>query len=273
MSSPSMSAPERLGPPRGARIEVSDVYQYFASPGKEPVLAVDTTSLVIEPGEFVCFVGPSGCGKTTVLNQIAGLVKPTGGTVTLDGKTAKEGRPDVGYLLARDGLLPWRTALGNVMLPMELRGTPRAEAEHRAAGMLETVGLGKFLHSYPSQLSHGMRQRTALSRTLVVEPTTILMDEPFSALDAETRLRLQGVFLKLWEHHRSSVCFVTHDLSEAIVMADRILVFGARPGKIIADYRINLERPRNVLELQENDQYHHYFQEIWSVLRKELAAA
>ena len=273
MTTPTLSDQSRKAPARGAKIEVKDVHQYFLTPGQEPVLAVDTTSVTIEPGEFVSFVGPSGCGKTTVLNQIAGLIKPTGGSVTLDGEKAQQGRPDVGYLLARDALLPWRTALGNVTLPLELRGVSKGQAEEAAATLLETVGLGKFLHSYPNQLSHGMRQRTALSRTLVTEPTTVLMDEPFSALDAETRLRLQGVFLDLWEHHRSSVCFVTHDLSEAIVMSDRIVVFGARPGRIIAEYSIELERPRDVLELQSNDQYHHYFQEIWSVLRKELAAS
>ncbi|MFC9935934.1 ABC transporter ATP-binding protein [Glutamicibacter sp. NPDC127525] len=256
----------------GDEIVVDQVSQTFRTPDGNDVLALDTTSLRIEPGEFVCLVGPSGCGKTTVLNMAAGLLQPTTGRVTLGGEVAQEGNPDVGYLLARDGLLPWRNAVANVALPLELRGVAKREARERAAEMLDSVGLGKFLKSYPSQLSHGMRQRTALARTLVSHPGTILMDEPFSALDAETRMRLQGVFLQRWEEQRSSVVLVTHDLAEAIVMADRVLVFSARPGKIIAEFSIDLPRPRNVLELQSSSEYHKYYQDIWSVFREELAS-
>lgn len=191
---------------------------------------------------------------------------------SLGGEAIREGNHDVGYLLARDGLLPWRTAVANVSLPLELRGIAKREARERAAEVLDSVGLGNFLKSYPSQLSHGMRQRTALARTLVSQPGTILMDEPFSALDAETRMQLQGVFLRRWEEQKSSVLFVTHDLAEAIVMADRILVFSARPGKIIEEFTIDLPRPRNVLELQSSSTYHKYYQDIWSVFREELAS-
>lgn len=265
-------APSVTGGLSGDEILVDRVSQTFMSSNGGSVLALDTTSVTVAPGEFVCLVGPSGCGKTTVLNMVAGLVQPTEGEVTLGGEPIREGNHDVGYLLARDGLLPWRTAVANVALPLELRGIAKREARDRAAEVLDSVGLGKFLKSYPSQLSHGMRQRTALARTLVSHPGTILMDEPFSALDAETRMRLQGVFLQRWEEQKSSVLFVTHDLAEAIVMADRILVFSARPGRIIAEFRIDLPRPRNVLELQSSSTYHKYYQDIWSVFREELAS-
>jgi len=215
-------------------------------------------------------VGPSGCGKTTVLNMVAGLIHPTAGAVKLDGALPRVGDSNVGYLLARDALLPWRTALTNVTLPLEIRGVPRSEREAVGRKILTEVGLGTFLDAYPSQLSHGMRQRVAVARTLVTEPHTLLMDEPFSALDAQTRLSLQQQFLKLWERVRSTVLFVTHDLTEAILMADRVIVFSARPGIVRADFPVDLKRPRSLIELQGSDQFHEMFRRIWNVLREEV---
>lgn len=258
--------------PTGHKIELREISQRFStSDSDRPTLALDTTNLTVEPGQFIGLVGPSGCGKTTVLNIVGGLMQPSRGNVSVGGRPAREGDPEIGYLLARDSLLPWRTALANVMLPLELRNTPKVEAEERASSMLSMVGLGKFLDSFPSQLSHGMRQRVALARTLVTRPGTILMDEPFSALDAETRLKLQGEFLKVWEAQKSTVLFVTHDLAEAIVLCDKVLVFSARPGRVVADFTIDLPRPRQVLELQGNPKYHKYFQDIWAIFRKELS--
>lgn len=256
---------------RGHALDLDNVSQVFQGQGgAAPVMALQPSSFQVKPGEFVGLVGPSGCGKTTVLNMFGGIVKPSHGRVTVGGKPAREGHPEVGYLMARDSLLPWRTALANAVLPLELKGVPKAEAVHRGSEILAAVGLGNFLHSYPSQLSHGMRQRVAVARTLVSNPGTVLMDEPFSALDAETRLKLQAEFLRLWEAHKSTVVFVTHDLAEAIIMCDRILVFSARPGRIVASFDIDLPRPRQVLELQGNDKYQAMFREIWSIFRKEL---
>lgn len=256
----------------GKTVTLTNVAHWFApkSIGDKPVQALQPTDLEIQKQEFVALVGPSGCGKTTVLNMVAGLIEPTIGEVLLDGKKPRVGDRDVGYLLARDALLPWRTALENVSLPLELRKVSKAEAIARATDGLNAVGLGAFLNSYPAQLSHGMRQRVAVARTLVTEPTTVLMDEPFSALDAQTKMSLQQQFLSLWERLNSTVLFVTHDLTEAILMADRVLVFSARPGAIKADFRIDLERPRSLSELQGSDHFHALFQEIWSVFRDEV---
>lgn len=256
----------------GKTVSLQNVAHWFApqQAGDKPVKVLRPTNLTIEKQEFVALVGPSGCGKTTVLNMVAGLIKPVTGTVDLDGRSPVIGDRDVGYLLARDALMPWRTALQNVSLPLELRGVKAAESQRAARASLEAVGLGAFLDAYPAQLSHGMRQRVAVARTLVTEPTTVLMDEPFSALDAQTRLSLQQQFLSLWERLNSTVLFVTHDLTEAILMADRVLVFSARPGAIKADFKINLERPRALSELQGSNEFHSLFQEIWSVFRDEV---
>lgn len=258
----------------GKTITLERVEQYFDShhPGEPRRQVLRPTDIRLEGEEFVALVGPSGCGKTTVLNMVAGLIRPSAGKVSLDGQAPQVGDADVGYLLARDALLPWRTALRNVMLPMEVRGTQRNEAQARARKILTEVGLGEYLDAYPSQLSHGMRQRVAVARTLVMEPRTLLMDEPFSALDAQTRLSLQQQFIELWERVRSTVMFVTHDLTEAILLADRVLVFSARPGRICAEFRVDLERPRSLAELQGTDRFHDLFRRIWNVLRDEVHA-
>jgi len=256
----------------GKTITLEDVEHYFEShrSGEAPVQVLRRTCAKMDSEQFVALVGPSGCGKTTVLNMVAGLIHPTAGAVKLDGALPRVGDSNVGYLLARDALLPWRTALTNVTLPLEIRGVPRSEREAVGRKILTEVGLGTFLDAYPSQLSHGMRQRVAVARTLVTEPHTLLMDEPFSALDAQTRLSLQQQFLKLWERVRSTVLFVTHDLTEAILMADRVIVFSARPGIVRADFPVDLKRPRSLIELQPSDQFHEMFRRIWNVLREEV---
>ena len=256
----------------GKSISLDEVRHYFEShrPGVAPVEVLRTTTAQVESEQFVALLGPSGCGKTTVLNMVAGLVRPTAGIVTLNGHEPRLGDSDVGYLLARDALLPWRDALDNVALPLQVRGVGRRERERLALQVLEEVGLGHFKEAFPSQLSHGMRQRVAVARTLVVEPSTLLMDEPFSALDAQTRLGLQQRFLQLWERVRCTVMFVTHDLTEAILMADRVIVFSARPGEIRADFPVELERPRSLVDLQGSEQFHRLFRRIWDVFREEV---
>lgn len=254
----------------GKAISLENVEHHFDShrPGEPQVPALLPTTVTVKSQEFVALVGPSGCGKTTILNMLAGLIRPTFGSVRLDGVAPRLGDPDIGYLLARDALLPWRTALRNVTLPLEVRGVPHREAELRAREVLQNVGLGNYADAYPAQLSHGMRQRVAVARTLVAAPTTLLMDEPFSALDAQTRLSLQQQFLRLWEKARSTVIFVTHDLAEAIMLSDRVIVLSPRPGRVRADFSIGLERPRALVELQGSDQFHELFQSIWKVFRQ-----
>jgi NitT/TauT family transport system ATP-binding protein len=256
----------------GARVQVSGVEQYFEGPQGDVVQALVDTSLVVDPGEFVAIVGPSGCGKTTLLNLVGGLLQPTKGGILIGGSAPRAGAPNLGYLFARDSLLAWRTAAANVALPLEIRGIPRKERGDRVAAMLAAVGLRDFAHSHPAQLSHGMRQRVALARMLVTDPTTLLLDEPFSALDAQTRLLMHSRFLAIWERKRSTVLLITHDLGEAITLADRVIVFSRRPGRIKAEYRVDIPRPRRVTELQANARYHNLFRQMWTVLEEELVA-
>lgn len=251
-------------------LDVRAVNKVFESPDRGQVEVLAKTDIQAAAGELLCLVGPSGCGKTTILNMAAGLVTPTHGTVTLNGSTPSLGNHDVGYVMARDSLLPWRTARQNVMLPLWARGVSRAEQRERADEALNQVGLGSFLSAFPGELSHGMRQRCALARTLVTRPRVLLMDEPFSALDAETKLQLQQRFLELWEALRPTVLFVTHDLSEAIALGDRIAVMSARPGRIKQIFAISLPRPRNLLDLQGSTEYHELFRNLWRIFREEV---
>jgi NitT/TauT family transport system ATP-binding protein len=263
------ATPKSTGEAEGAGIRVQNVEHAYESE-QGIVQALLPTSLVIEPGEFVAIVGPSGCGKTTLLSLVGGLVQPTRGEVLIGLRVPQVGAPDLGYLFARDGLLPWRTAAGNVALPLEIRSVARSEREARVAATLAVVGLSDFADSHPAQLSQGMRQRVALARMLVTEPTTLLMDEPFSALDAQTRLLMHLHFLKIWEQHKSTVLLITHDLGEAITLADRVVVFSRRPGRIKGSYKVDIPRPRRVADLQANAHFHDLFREIWTILEEEL---
>lgn len=254
----------------GARISVAHLDHFYESQEGGSVQALVDISLVIEPGEFVAIVGPSGCGKTTLLNMIGGLIQGSTGEVLIGGKRPQAGASDLGYLFARDNLLPWRSAAANVSLPLEIRGLPRSEREPRITAALQAVGLADFHRAHPAQLSQGMRQRLALARMLVTEPTTLLMDEPFSALDAQTRLLMHSHFLAVWERLRSTVLLITHDLGEAITLADRIVVLSRRPGRIKAEHRVDIPRPRRVADLQANTSYHDLYRDIWRVLEEEL---
>lgn len=256
----------------GSLISISNVEHWFdAREGSgAPVRVLEQTSLQIASGEFVAIVGPSGCGKTTLLNMVSGFVQPQRGTVQMNGKAAKVGAPNVGYLFARDALVPWRTAGGNVALSMEFRNFSAAERREAVRRNLRDVGLGDFEDAYPAQLSHGMRQRVALARTLAPEPDTLLMDEPFSALDAQTRMVLQEQFVNLWERHTRTVILVTHDLGEAIALADRVVIMSRRPGRIKADFKIGLARPRHISDLHGNPKFHAVYEEIWDIFRDEV---
>ena len=237
------------------------------------VVAVDDVSLSIGEGEFVSIVGPSGCGKTTVLNLQTGLVPLAEGRITMLGKAPAVGNPDVAYMLARDCLLPWRTALGNACYGMEVRGVDERAREARARELLARVGLKGFEDKWPKQLSHGMRQRCALARTFCLDAPVLLMDEPFGALDAQTKLQLEDLLLELWNARRRTVVFITHDLAEAVALSDRVVVMSARPGRIVADVRIPLERPRHVRSLQKDRHFLELYAHVWEELERGLGAS
>ncbi|MCS6962761.1 ABC transporter ATP-binding protein [Thermoflexus sp.] len=225
------------------------------------ILALREVSLTLQPGEFVCLVGPSGCGKTTLLRILAGLLPPTRGEVWLGEQPLRGPDRRVGIVFQKDSLLPWRTAMENVRLPLELSGWPRPEAAGRAQALLEQVGLQGFEHAYPRELSGGMQQRVALARALAADPEILLLDEPFATLDAITRERLNEVLVELWERQRKTVLMVTHDVQEAAWLADRVLIMSPRPGTIVAEIHIPFPRPRGA------DRWSHpaFLQTIWAI--------
>ncbi|MBF9235501.1 ABC transporter ATP-binding protein [Microvirga alba] len=248
-------------------ISVQNVFQIFKGHEGKPFTAVEDVSIDVPAGQFLAIVGPSGCGKTTVLNMMAGLVAPSKGQVYLNNEEVKGPSRSMGYMFARDALLPWRTARDNVEFGLELRGVPADARRARSQKLLKLVGLSKFENAYPSQLSQGMRQRVALARTMAIEPDIFLLDEPFAALDAQTKLQLESEFELLWQDTHKTAVLVTHDLDEAVALADRILVFGANPGRIILDRMTNLPRPRNVESIRYMPEFQVVAREIWELLR------
>ncbi|MGE7827370.1 ABC transporter ATP-binding protein [Paenibacillus sp. NPDC093718] len=230
------------------KIEISGVSKWFRRNGEE-IAAMRETSLAIEEGRFVSIIGPSGCGKSTLFNIIAGLMPPSTGKVTADGKDIIGTTGYVGYMLQKDMLLPWRTILDNIILGMEVRGVPYNEAVERALPLMEKYGLKGFDKHYPKELSGGMKQRAALLRTLLYDRDIILLDEPFGALDAQTRLTMQNWLLQIWEDFGKTVLFVTHDIDEAIYLSDDIYVFSSRPGRIKSKITVTMERPRKTEDM------------------------
>jgi len=252
-------------------IQVDRVEQEFVDRSGRVVRALEETSFSVPRGQFLAVIGPSGCGKTTVLNMLAGLLQPTMGSVRIHGETVVKPRRDVGYVSARDGLLPWRATRRNVALGLELRGIPRLERLRRADELLSVVGLAGFETAYRSQLSQGMRQRAAIARTLAIDPHVLLMDEPFAALDAQTKIILQQQFARIWENDRKTVMLVTHDIEEAVLLADRIIVFSARPGRIVVDQRVDLPRPRDFESIRFEPRFRDLTHEFWDALRDSIA--
>ncbi|MFO1087221.1 MAG: ABC transporter ATP-binding protein [Reyranellaceae bacterium] len=223
--------------------------------------------VAVRQGEFVALIGASGCGKTTLLNVIAGLVPAARGTVTIAGTPPAAGRRDICYVLARDALLPWRTVMGNVEYGLELSGIGREERARRAATYVEKVGLASARDLYPSRLSQGMRQRASLARAFAVGRSLYLMDEPFSALDSQTKLVLHDQLLGLWESSRATVVFVTHDIGEAITLADRVLVMSKKGTGVVDEIRVDLVRPRSAEALQADAHYHDLYRRTWTALK------
>jgi NitT/TauT family transport system ATP-binding protein len=232
-----------------------------------PAEVLRGVDLSVREREFVALVGASGCGKTTLLNVIAGLVTPAGGTVAVRNRPPAAGRSDICYVLARDALLPWRTVLGNVEYGLELSGVGRDERRRRAMTFVDRVGLKDYRDFYPSKLSQGMRQRVSLARAFAVERNIYLMDEPFSALDSQTRLLLHDQLLGLWDASRATVVFVTHDIGEAITLADRVVVMAKKGTGVAQEISIDLPRPRSADALQADARYHDLYRKTWTALK------
>jgi len=233
--------------------------------------AVKDTTLVAEEGEFVCVVGPTGCGKSTLLNVAAGLLQPSSGSVKIFGNPLIGINNRAGYLFQAEALMPWRSALDNVIVGLEFRGMERAEALERGNDWLKRVGLTGFGDRYPHQLSGGMRKRVSLAQTFILNPQILLMDEPFSALDVQTRQLMENELLALWSVDRKSVLFITHDLEEAISLSDRVVVLSAGPAtRPLGEFPVDLPRPRDVAEIRMTPRFVELHEAIWKVLRSEV---
>lgn len=239
----------------------------FGQGTKDAIVTLRNISFSLQRHEILALVGPSGCGKTTLFNIIAGLMEPTEGYVLVDGNLVQGASGHVGYMLQKDMLLPWRTVLGNVVLGLDVRGMPAKESKAIALKLIEAYGLKGFENARPSTLSGGMRQRVAFMRTLAFDPDVILLDEPFSALDFQTRLLLQGEVMRIIRDRGKSVILVTHDIGEAITMADRIIVLSNRPASIRNIHRIDLsDQDRDPVSIRKHPSYQRYFDLIWSEL-------
>ena len=251
------------------RIEITDLSIVFGRDDRR-VEAVRRFTLMTTPGEFVALLGPSGCGKTTVLNAVAGFVQPTVGRVTVDGEPVVEPGADRGMVFQQHSLFPWKTVLANVEFGLKMRGIGSIERTAQARRYLNLVGLAGFERAYPGELSGGMQQRVGIARVLVNRPRVMLMDEPFGALDAQTRLTMQELLLGVWREVRTTVLFVTHDIDEAIVLADRVFVLTKGPGTVKSTYTLDLPRPRVVEEVRYTPEFLDLSRRIWRDLASEV---
>lgn len=258
--------------PTVTKIQLKNAAKVFEAHGNA-ITALHGIDLDINEGEFIALVGPSGCGKSTVLNLVAGLFDVSEGTVTYDGAAITGLNRKVGYMTQKDTLLAWRDTEANIGIALELavRSVPQAEIKRRVAEMIELVGLKGFEKHYPNELSGGMRRRVALARTLIYNPETLLMDEPFGALDAQLKLLMLDELQRLTQERGMTVIFVTHDLGEAIALADRVAVFSARPGRIKMIRDIDLPRPRDVFNVRFTEQFRALHEELWEGLKDEVA--
>ncbi|MBI4527203.1 MAG: ABC transporter ATP-binding protein [Deltaproteobacteria bacterium] len=258
----------------GPVLELKNLSKEIRTRGNEPFRIFSSIDLSIREGEFVSIVGPSGCGKTTLLRVINGLIAPSSGQIFLDGKdqTRLDKELHMGFVFQGASLLPWRTSLKNVLLGLEGRAKDAKEAEKIARAYLELVGLSGFEDHYPHELSGGMQQRVNLARALAVEPRILLMDEPFAALDAQTRSFMQLELLRIWSQKRKTVLFVTHMISEAILLSDRIIVFSHRPGQVKSEFTVAIERPRN-MEIKSDKRFLELENVVWKQIEEEVKAS
>ncbi|TCT06125.1 ABC transporter ATP-binding protein [Aquabacter spiritensis] len=252
--------------PARVRAELRDLKISFPRPDLPPLEVISGISMSVGEGEFVAVVGPSGSGKSTILRALCGLLKPSGGRVMVDGRDVTAPPPGVGFMFQKDALLPWRTVSGNIAVGAELGGTPAAERPERIAALIRLLRLDGFEDAWPRQLSGGMRQRVSLGRLLAYQPSLMLMDEPFGALDYQTKIAMGLELLRVWEAERRSIIFVTHDIEEAVALADRVVVFSARPARIVADYKVTLPRPRHMRSMRSDPAFTRLTEAIWSDL-------
>ncbi len=256
------------------RIDLAGVTKRFVSPGGEAFTAIRDVSLQVGPGQFCAVVGPTGCGKSTTLSLVAGLDRPNAGGIHVDGRPVDRLVDGVSFVFQTDALLPWKSVLANVALGPTLHGVGKRKANEQARDWLRRVGLSGFEDRHPHQLSGGMRKRASLAAALINEPSILLMDEPFGALDVQTKAIMSNELLQLWEQTRPSVLFITHDLEEAIALSDRVVVMTAGPGTVKAVYDIDLPRPRGaVQEIRFQPRFLELHQQIWGALREEVEAA
>jgi NitT/TauT family transport system ATP-binding protein len=259
---------------RAEQIELSGVTKRFITPSGSMFTALRDVDLVIGPGKFCAVVGPTGCGKSTTLTMVAGLDRPSAGAVRVGGRAVDGITTGTSFVFQADALLPWKTVLGNVALGPLFRGIPKKEAQAQARDWVRRVGLAGFEDHHPHQLSGGMRKRASLAAALINEPSILLMDEPFGALDVQTKAIMSNELLGLWEQTRPSVIFVTHDLEEAIALADQVVVMTAAPGTVKAVYDIDLPRPRGaVQEIRFEPRFAELLHQIWASLREEVERA
>jgi len=253
-------------------LSVEGVSKEYHVRGKK-VLALDSIDLAVAQGEFVTVVGPSGCGKSTLLNLIVGLLRSSSGRILFRGDPINGICTKIGYVTQKDNLLPWRTLIENVEIALEIRGIENSARRQRAQELIAQVGLSGFEDHYPHELSGGMRQRANIIRTLIYDPELILMDEPFGPLDAQTRVVLQDQLLKLWLASRKTIVFITHDLVEAITLADRVVLMTSRPGRIKSIENVTIPRPRDVFQIHERPEFRSAYERLWEQLRPEVNLA
>jgi NitT/TauT family transport system ATP-binding protein len=256
--------------PEVPAIRISGVTRRFLTPDGKFNTAMHDFDLTVKRGEFVCVVGPTGCGKSTTLNLVTGLIRPSAGQVQLMGQPVSGIDRRVGFVFQSDALFPWRNVLDNVAAGPRYRGMPKAQANEKARRWIARVGLGAYESLYPHQLSGGMRKRVALAQTFINEPEILLLDEPFSALDVQTRTVMQDELLSLWSETQASVVFVTHDLEEAVALADQVVVLTASPATVKKVHRIDLPRPRVMSEIRYEPRFVEIARRIWDDLREEV---
>ena len=257
--------------PRPPAVGLAEVSVSFRLADRATYTAVERASLAVADGEFVAIVGPTGCGKSTLLNVAAGLFPPSAGTVTVYGAPLTGRNVQAGYLFQADSLFPWKTALDNIAIGIEVAGVAPAQARERATQWLARVGLGAFAARYPHMLSGGQRKRVGLAQVLIRDPKILLMDEPFGPLDAQTRQIMGNLLLDLWSADRKAVLFVTHDLEEAIALSDRVVIMSAGPAaRVIGDWKVALPRPRDIAEIKLDRVFHDLHREIWHTLKAEV---